>query len=261
MTTPDAMAGIVLAAGAGTRLRPLTSHRPKALCPVANQPLLDHALDRIGVLAADVAVNVHHGRDQMLAHLEGLDLHASVEEDEALGTAGGVANLVGWIDGRDVAVVNVDAWGTGSLGRLLDGWSRETVRLLVVADTTAADFEGHWRFAGASLMPFELVHGLAPEPSGLYEVLWRDLEQQGRLELVPSRGLEIDCGTPRDYLIANLIASGGSSVIAPDAIIEGRVERSVVWPGARVGAHEHLRYAIRLPDGSTVNVPGASAES
>ena len=55
------LAGVVLAAGLGTRLRPLTLVRPKPLCPVGDRPLLDHALDRMAAVAGDVAVNVHHG--------------------------------------------------------------------------------------------------------------------------------------------------------------------------------------------------------
>ena len=48
---PDSLAAVVLAAGAGTRLRPLTRLRPKALCPVGDRPLVDHALDRVGARA------------------------------------------------------------------------------------------------------------------------------------------------------------------------------------------------------------------
>ena len=241
------LAGVVLAAGAGTRLRPLTHELPKALCPVDNEPLLDHALGRIRRHTGSVAVNIHHGRDAMLAHLAPHDVEISVEPDEALGTAGGVARLLPWIDGRDVLVMNADAWGTDPLDRLLGGWDRSTVRLLVVPDLEAPDFEGHWRFAGASLMPWEMAETLEAEPSGLYEVLWQELEERGLLELVPTTGIMVDCGTPRDYLLANLIASGGASVVAPDAVVHGSVRRSVVWAGAEVAADERLEYAIRTP--------------
>jgi mannose-1-phosphate guanylyltransferase/MurNAc alpha-1-phosphate uridylyltransferase len=54
------------------------------------------------------------------------------------------------------------------------------------------------------------------------------------------------------YLGANLIVSGGRSVIGAGAVVDGTVEASVVWPGAHVAAHEHLRHAIRLTDGRTV---------
>lgn len=248
------LAGIVLAAGAGTRLRPLTELLPKALCPVDNTPLLDLALARVRPHADGVAVNVHHGRKQMLDHLEGRDVHVEVEPEVALGTAGGVANLRGWIDGRDVLVCNADAWGTDPLDRLVAGWSRETVRLLVTPSFDRADFEDQWQFAGVSLTPWEFVRDLSPEPSGLYEVLWGRLEKEGRLELMPTVGVAIDCGSPRDYLMANLIASGGQTVVGAGAVVAGRAERSVLWPDARVEPDEHLRYAIRAGDGTTVHV-------
>src|SRR5581483_10806569 len=66
-----AVKGIVLAAGAGTRLRPLTELLPKALCPVGNRPLLDFALDRLRTVTDEVAVNVHAHRAQMETFLAG----------------------------------------------------------------------------------------------------------------------------------------------------------------------------------------------
>src|SRR5436305_3997812 len=93
------LAAVVRAAGAGTRLRPLTRLRPKALCPVDNVPLVDLAIGWARTVTSAVAVNVHHGRAAMESHLAGR-VHLSVEETQALGTAGGVANLKDWIDGR-----------------------------------------------------------------------------------------------------------------------------------------------------------------
>ena len=58
----DELAAVVLAAGAGTRLRPLTDILPKALCPVDNVALVDLAIDRVRPLTQRIAVNVHHGR-------------------------------------------------------------------------------------------------------------------------------------------------------------------------------------------------------
>ena len=83
----DGLVGVVLAAGRGTRLRPLTRLRPKALCPVGNVPLVDLALERVRPAVAAVAVNLHHGRRALDAHLPA-DVHRSVEEHGPLGTAG-----------------------------------------------------------------------------------------------------------------------------------------------------------------------------
>lgn len=251
----DSVAGVVLAAGAGRRLAPLTSLRPKALCPVGARPLVDHALDRLRPLTDALAVNLHHGADQLDAHLPA-SVHRSVERPVALGTAGAVAALAGWIDGRDVAVTNADAWlGPGvDVAGLVAGWDRERVRLACVEDPARGDF-GPLRYCGIALLPAATVATLAPVPSGLYEVSWRAEHERGRLDLVRVEGDFIDCGTPADYLAANLASSGGASVVDPRAAVAAgaQLERCVVWDGSVVGPTEHLVDAIRA-DGLTVLV-------
>ena len=67
----------------------------------------------------------------------------------------------------------------------------------------------------------------------------------------------IDCGTPRDYLEANLDWSGGDSVVGTGAIVRGTIERCVVWPGAVVEKGERLANAIRADGGLTVDAAPA----
>lgn len=249
---------IVLAAGAGTRLGPLTHLRPKALCPVGDSTLLGLTLDRLAALgfsgADRIAVNAHHHADQIAAALGGR-AHLSVEQPEALGTAGAVAALRDWVAGRDVLVCNADAYlDGGDASRLETGWSGERPRLLVVRDAARGDF-GDLRFAGMSLLPAAAAQRLEPTPTGLYEVVWRAAEARRELDLVRYDGFFVDCGTPSDYLAANLHATGGKSVIGPGAVVEGRLTRSVVWPGGRVAAGEHLIESIRAEDGLTVAAP------
>ncbi len=244
------LAGVVLAAGAGQRLRPLTTLRPKALCPIANVPLVDLALARVPPEISDVAVNVHHGRAAMEAHLAGRGVHCSIEEDRPLGTAGALGHLRGWLDGRDALVVNADAWCPSSLGEFVDGWDGERVRLLVNAGGSLLPTS---RIAGA-LLPWSEVARLEPEPSGLYELSWARAQAEGRLDVVPHDGPFVDCGTPADYLAANLAASGGASVVGEGAIVAGELDRSVVWPGAVVWPGESLSRAIRATELMTVLV-------
>jgi MurNAc alpha-1-phosphate uridylyltransferase len=187
----------------------------------------------------------------------------------ALGTAGAVGALRDWVAGRDVLVVNADAYLGGPLpGDFVDGWSGERPRLLVVdAGDRRRDFD-RWRFAGISLLPADGAARLRPEPTGLYEVVWRAAWASGHLELAPFDGLFVDCGTPVDYLAANLharttdasaIGDGATvtgaaidSVVGAGAVVEGRITRCVVWPGARVEAGESLTDAIRADNGLTV---------
>jgi N-acetyl-alpha-D-muramate 1-phosphate uridylyltransferase len=249
MVAPE-VAGVVLAAGEGRRLRPLSDVRPKALCTVAARPLLGWALERLRPYVAEVAVNVHAHVDLMRAWLDSHDVHVSVEPGEARGTAGALGLLHDWIDGRPVMVTNADAWCPPQtapvLADLVAGWDGERPRLLCTRPEHPGDgvFDG-LRYSGTCLLPWWSVRGLTAEPTGLYEVSWRGLHAEGRLDLVETDEPVIDCGTPADYLRANLLATGGDSVMEPGARVEGTLVRSVVWAGEAVGAHETLVEAVR----------------
>lgn len=246
----DHLAGVVLAAGHGTRLRPLSDLRPKALCPVDGIPLVDHAARRlepfVGAGPEHLAVNANHHLAQLRAHL-GERAHLSEEVGIPLGTAGALGHLRDWLDGRDVLVTNADSWLRGDLTPLVRGWDGERCRLLTVQTGAPSDF-GTQRYVGAALLPWVMVRHLRAEETGLYEVLWRAQDEAGRLELVDFVGVAIDAGTPRDYLAANLDASGGRSVVGEGAVVEGTLERCVVWDGAWVGPEEHLVDAVRAGD-------------
>lgn len=259
-------AGVVLAAGAGERVRPLSLLRPKPLFPVASAggvtTLLDLALDALGGGPARLAVNAHHLADQVVAHVGGR-AHVAVERPVALGTAGALGGLRGWLDGRDAVVLNGDVLLDGpAVPSLLDGWDGERSRLLVVpARERRVDFTDHrgrWRYVGACLLRGDDLARLAPEPTGLYEVLWRGEERSRGLDLVPFDGVAIDCGTPADYLGAALLHTADGVLVEPGAEVLGTVERSVVWSSARVAAHEHLTGVVRAGTADDpVTVPAA----
>jgi NDP-sugar pyrophosphorylase family protein len=268
--------GLVLAAGEGLRLRPLTELLPKALCPVGNVPLLDRALNRLAGLAltgpADVAVNAAYLADLVVDHV-GDRAYVSVEPDGPLGTAGGVGNLTDWIDGRGVLVGNSDAYLADprrdpgkDIAALLDGWSGETVRMLTlpVLPGDTGGFSGR-RFAGFSLLPWRYVRDLPAEKDDLVRAVWRPAEAAGDLELIGYDGAYIDTGTPADYLRANLAAADGlidpaatvtgqatHSVVGAGAVVRGSITRCVIWAGAEVAADETLTDAIRAGHDLTV---------
>jgi NDP-sugar pyrophosphorylase family protein len=272
---------VVLAAGEGRRLRPLTDLRTKALCPVGNVTLLDRALDRVAALGLAgpdrVAVNASYLAGQVVAHVDGR-AHLSVEPDGPLGTSGGVGNLRDWIDGRGVLVGNADAYLADparapgkDIEALLDGWDGNgwdgrSVRLLGVPADGRAEF-GRYRFAGFSLLPWSLVARLDATPSDLVRTVWRPAEAAGRLTVVEFAGTYLDTGTPADYLAANLHAAYDRNLVAPDATVTGPIDRAVVgggavvhgaltgavvWPGGYVGTGEHLVGAVRAGRNVTV---------
>jgi N-acetyl-alpha-D-muramate 1-phosphate uridylyltransferase len=275
----DALCALVLAAGEGTRLRPITATVPKPLCPVGNVALLDRALARLAhhgfTGPARVAVNVCYLADRVSGHVGGR-AYVSVEPGPpALGTSGAVANLRDWIAGRPVLVGNSDAYlvpADGSptdLAALLDDWDGSTVRILAVpADDRPAEF-GTLRFAGFSLLPGAVAAALAGGRADLVDTVWRPAEREGRLELVRYDGEYRDTGTPADLLAANLHAAAAGSLIAPNAHVTGSVEHavvgadaevhgsvahSVVFPGGVVGPGERLESAIRVGRDLTVTV-------
>jgi MurNAc alpha-1-phosphate uridylyltransferase len=243
----SALAGVVLAAGRGVRLRPLTDVRPKALCPIANRPLVDLALDRVAPMTGSgpehLAVNTHHLSGQLRDHL-GDRVHLSDEQPAALGTAGALGALRPWIDGRAVLVTNADAYLPDGVAELGEGWDGRRMRLLCKETGHAGDF-GSLRYVGACLLPWAVIAPLEARPSGLYDLLWAAAAARGELELVPTVGRAIDCGRASDYLAANLDASGGASVVGDGARVDGTLDRCVVWPGAVVEAGEQLVECIR----------------
>ena len=93
-------------------------------------------------------------------------------------------------------------------------------------------------------------------PTGLYERSWTRAAQEARLEIVElaDDAVCIDCGTPSQYLEANMLWSGGKSVVGVGAIVEGQTEQCVIWPGAHVRSDEHLTRAIRAHERLTVLV-------
>jgi NDP-sugar pyrophosphorylase family protein len=241
---------VVLAAGEGSRLRPLTRVLPKPLCPVNGVPLIDHAVERARSATSAIAVNVHHAREAVEAHLDGR-VHVSVEEAEALGTAGALGLLRSWIDGRPTLVLNGDTWCPGSLAGFVAGADGGRVRLALAG--SGGRLTPASRIA-AALMPWPEVARLVPVPSGIYEASWRALADADEIDIVRWDGPCVDCGTPARYLAANLAASGGRSVIGAGARVDGEVVRSVVWPGARVRRGERLVDAVRAGDDVTVLV-------
>src|SRR3954470_6802900 len=157
MRRVPAIAGVVLAAGLGSRLRPLTALRPKALCPVANVPLVDLAIARVEPHVDALAVNAHAHAAQVRAYVE-RRAHVSYEA-QPLGTAGALGRLHSWIDGRAVLATNADAWHDFTLDALLDGWDGGKARVLVVHAAARGDF-GEWRYAGSCLLPARDVSAL-----------------------------------------------------------------------------------------------------
>ena len=137
---------MVLAAGLGQRMRPLTDTMPKPMVSVAGRPLLDHVLDRLADAGVtEAVVNVHYLPDQIIAHTAGR-AHPRViisdERDQVLGTGGGVVKALPLLGHEPFFHVNSDTmWIEGvrsNLGRLAEAFDSERMDILLLMAPTAS---------------------------------------------------------------------------------------------------------------------------
>jgi MurNAc alpha-1-phosphate uridylyltransferase len=134
---------MVLAAGLGTRMKPLTETLPKPLIRVDGRCLIDHALDRLeAVGVTDAVVNTHHLADQVETHLGGRKkpkIKFSPEKD-LLDTGGGIANALSLLGDKPFFVVNTDAFLLNgpydALKRLAGAWNEKAMDGLLLLHST-----------------------------------------------------------------------------------------------------------------------------
>jgi len=213
MTAPKSAptTAMVLAAGLGTRMRPLTDDRPKALVELAGRSLIDHVLDRLAGAGVDRAVvNVHWFADRLEGHLaargRGPAIAISDERAELLETGGGLKKAAPLLGSEPVFVANIDSVWTdrgdalGDLARLWDPARMDAVLLLARREGSigfegGGDFflgeDGRLTFRGeAPEAPFAYmgVHITRPDyadggPDGPFSLspLWRASAAAGRL--------------------------------------------------------------------------------
>jgi len=220
---------MVMAAGLGKRMRPLTATRPKPLIPVAGKTLLDHCLDRLRAAGVKKAVvNVHYLADALEAHLqsrvEGIEIAVSDERDLLLETGGGVLRALPLL-GAEFLVMNSDSlWlesRTHNLPGLIEAWdpSRMDVLLLLapIASTLGYDGRGDFTmapdgrlarreaggsapyvYAGVGMMKASLFTGGDPLPQGPFSlnVVFDRAIAAGRLYGLELVGEWLHVGTP-----------------------------------------------------------------
>ena len=142
----------VLAAGLGTRMRPLTDTLPKPLVMLAGKPLIDHALDRLAAAGITRAVvNVHHHADLLEAHLASRKVPKIIISDERgvlLETGGGAVRALPLIGAGSFIIHNSDSvWIEGhvsNIDRLLNAWdeARMDALMLLAPTATSLGYDG-----------------------------------------------------------------------------------------------------------------------
>ncbi len=238
--TPPVRTAMVLAAGLGKRMRPLTATRPKPLVEVAGKPLLDHVFDRLRAAGIGrVVVNVHYLADAIEAHLRhkmaDMDVIISDERGELLETGGGMTKALPLIGDDRFLVVNSDNfWVDGpvdAIGLLAQRWDDAVMdaALLVVplARANCHSGKGDFHMDGDGLLtrrrparvaPFVFT-GIqivsrrlfrdAPEGSFSTNVLWDRAIAAGRAFGVVHQGLWFDVGTPGAIGSTEAMLAGG----------------------------------------------------
>jgi len=217
---------MVLAAGLGTRMRPLTNHVPKPLVKVRGRPLIDHVIDRLAAAGVElVVVNVHHHAALMKEHLakrHDLEIHVSDESDRVLGSGGGIFKALPMLGGEPFFVHNADsiwveAYGR-ALPRMMARWNADEMDalLLVASLVNAIGYEGAGDFLMDAdgrlsrvpeqrLSPFafpgvQIVHPRLFDgcKSGDFSInpLWDRAIARGRLYGVRLEGVWMHVGTP-----------------------------------------------------------------
>ncbi len=218
---------MIMAAGLGTRMRPLTNDRPKPLVTVAGKALIDHDLDRL--VAAGVkraVVNLHYKAEMLKAHLatrRDIEIVWSDETGELLGTGGGIVRALPLFGDRPFFILNSDSiWVEGvssALGRMMTMWdaSRMDGLLLMASMVTAMGYEGRGDFVldaeghvarpdEDAVTPFaypgvQIVHPrlFAGAPQGAFStnLLWDRAIAARRLYGTRLDGVWIHVGTPQ----------------------------------------------------------------
>jgi mannose-1-phosphate guanylyltransferase len=287
---------LILAAGFGTRLRPLTLELPKPVVPVGDRPLLSHVARacRAGGVSSLVA-NAHHEHQKISSIIKELSLDIQVVVEERIrGTAGGVAGARSHYEPGAVLVWNGDILTQAPVKELLELASERDAQVLAVSrraageGTVGVDDQGSvvrlrgqvfgrevrgGDYVGVSALGPSVVASL-PESGCLFgDVALPHLRKGGRVWTVPSPAPWSDLGDLAQYVAANFLwldhhlrlnpqppTLNPSSWIAPGAAVASAVsaERCLIGAQARVSGAGRLSQVIAWP-GAVVSAPLARA--
>jgi len=279
------IASMVLAAGLGTRLRPLTDHCAKPLVPVGDRPMVAHVLERLRTAGVSrIVVNSHHRVDEVRDFFRSQPHVRVSEEQELLGTAGGVAYASESLGEGDVVVWNADILADVDLPALLQSHTGqtegprvatlvlqrrgrgegnvgidETGRIVRLRQMRVADEAFGGEFLGVHVIGAALRSRLPPRGCLVGDVYIPALRSGAALYGFPHSAPFFDVGTPGGYLDANLDwleARRAQHWAGAGVHVESRVilARALIGEGARVLGSGVLARCVVWP-GATAIAP------
>jgi len=230
---------MVLAAGYGTRLKPLTDRVPKPLVPVAGKPMIEYALDKLRAYGIrEIIINVSHLKEQLTAYLSTFnDLTIKIsEEAEPLETGGGLKRALPLLGNDPFFTINSDILWTdeqeSALDRLARYWDGANMDFLLLTQPKARaighdqgedhlfikpgntfgwnEQEAPYIIAGIGIM-HPRVFLNAPEGKFTVKILWHEALKRNRLACLPHHGQWFQTGTIQDIKTAekHLMRPGG----------------------------------------------------
>lgn len=267
---------MILAAGLGTRLRPLTNELPKPLVPLGDRPFVAHVIARLVAAGlTEVVLNTHHGAEHFASQIDGLGaiVHL-VHEPRIRGTAGGIAGARAQLGPAPIVAWNGDILADAPLEALLGAANPGGLVLCVAlrpvgqgtvgidaagrvvrlrgetfgVEASGADYVGIAALGAAAL-------GALPEVGCLVgDYALPALRRGESLQTVPLSGPWTDIGSIAAYHAANLAwlahsASPGGSFIAPSASVADGIDlaASIVGEGATVTGSGSLERCVVWP--------------
>jgi NDP-sugar pyrophosphorylase family protein len=273
--------GILLAAGQGTRLRPLTLHAPKPLVPLAGRPLLSWGLDALRAAGArHIAVNAHHLAEQVQQHFAEIPDVIVRAEPVLQGTGGGVRHLAQALPHGTLIITNGDALydfdiaphlarhrARGAMATLLlrrvapdspfnkvgvDADDRLT-RIAEVPGPPGLETVRMGAYTGVQIVEPALLAALPTGPGDILRTAYRDrLAQSAPLygDFVPEGSTWIDVGTPARYRAAHR------------AVLDGRLPAPHLPPADGSGSRVHADARIHAPiTGPSLVLAGARVDA
>ena len=263
------MKAMILAAGLGTRLRPLTSHKPKPLVPIGNRPLIDRLIQYLKEYGIEeVIINAHHHHQQVVEYLDGgrpfgIDIEVRVEP-EILGTGGGIKNTEDFWDTDPIIIINGDILTDIDLSKALGAHRRDgSLATLIVhnckpfnqirinndmdiVDIASENLPDRLAFTGIHIIQPEFLEYI---PQGIFSNIidcYRELIKEGKpIRAHLSNGhYWRDIGTVDSYILANKESlQEGLFLLGPNCKIH-KSSRLKEW--AIIGRNTYLEEGVEI---------------